>query len=105
MISELSKDGTQFIRTFDLQSIGSIPLNTWKPFDTAIGEDENIFIAGYSKEGYRVIQMNSRLNRIEMEINHDLHQIDQRERLCYVREKHMLIVGHRSICLFDCWNN
>ena len=109
LVRELSKDGMQFVQTFDLQSIDSIPLKTWKPFHIAIGEDDNIFFADSFDGGHRVIQLNSRLHRIELELNH--HQIDQPKCLCYVPEKHMLIVGQLSsltgaepICVFDCWN-
>ena len=107
VISELSEDGTQFLRTFDLHSIDSIPLNNWEPFHIAIGEDGNIFVADFSDNGHEVFLLNSRLNRIEMELNHDRHQIDRPTRLCYVQTKHMLIVGQLSgtICVFDCWNN
>ena len=112
VISELSKDGKQSLRTFDLQSIDSIPLKTWKPFHIAIDEDGNIFVADFSDNGHRVFQLNSRLNRIQMELNHDRHQIDRPVCLCYVREKHMLIVGKwspstggGSICVFDWWKN
>ena len=104
VIIELSKDGTQFLRTFDLHSVDSIPLKTWTPIYIAIGEDGNIFVADSSDNGHRVFLLNSRLNRIEMELNHDRHQIDQPWRLCYVQEKHMLIVGQwsGSLCVFNC---
>ena len=112
MISELSKDGRQLLQTFDLQSIDSIPLNTWEPRRLAIGEYGNIFIADTSADSHRVILFNSRLNRIQMELNHDRHQIDRPTCLCYVREKKMLIIGQLSpftgagsICVFDNWNN
>ena len=73
VISELSMDGTHVNRTFDLQSIDSILLKTWVPVHLAIDEDENIFVADVSENGHRVFQLNSRLNRIEMELNHDRH--------------------------------
>ena len=97
VISELSTDGTHINQTFDLQSVDSILLKTWKPVHLAIDEDGNIFVADMSDDGHRVFQLSSRLNRIEMELNHDRHQIDQPFRLCYVREKHMLIVGQESL--------
>ena len=112
VISELSMDGTRINRTFDLQSIGSISLKTWSTAQVTIDEDGNIFVADSSDDGHRVFQLNSRLNRIEITLNHDRHQIDRPRRLCYVQEKHMLIVGQRSlptgdgtICMFECWKN
>ena len=113
VISELSMDGTHINRTCDLQSIDSILLRTWLPGHLAIDEDGNIFVADYSDDGHRVLQLNSRLNLIEMELNHDRHQIDSPKRLCYVQEKHMLIVGQSSLptfngsfCAFECcWHN
>ena len=108
VISELSMDGTHINRTFDPRSINSILLKTWGPVHLAIDEDENIFVADSSEDGHRVFQLNSRLNRIEMELNHDRHQIDRSFRLCYVQEKHILIVGQKSlstgdgsICVFE----
>ena len=107
VICELSLDGTHINRTFGPQSIDSIPLKTWAPH-LAIDEDRNIFVVDNSDDGHRVFQLNSRLNRIEMELNHDRHQIDKPNRLCYVQEKHMLIVGQKplstgdgSFCVFE----
>ena len=101
VISELSMDGTHVNRTFDLQSIDSILLKPWEPLHLAIDEDENIFVADNSDDGHRVFQLNSRLNRIEMLLNHDPHQIDRPKRLCYVQEKHMLIVGQKTLSTGD----
>ena len=101
VISELSMDGTHINRTFDLQSIDPILSKTWLPVHLAIDEDGNIFVAENSDDGHRVFQLNSRLNRIEMELNHDRHQIDRPWRLCYVQEKHMLIVGQKPLSTDD----
>ena len=101
VISEISMDGTHINRTCDLQSIDPIPLKTWEPGHLAIDEDGNIFVADSSDDGHRVFQLNSRLNRIEMKLNPDRHQIDGPLRLCYVQEKHMLIVVQRSLSTGD----
>ena len=107
VINELSMDGKQINRTFDPQTTNSIPLKT--PVHLAMDEDGNIFVADSSDDRHRVFKLNSRLNRIEMELNHDRHQITRPWRLCYVQEKHMLIVGQESLstvdgsfCVFKC---
>ena len=72
-------------------------MKQWSPAHFNIGEDGVLFVVDSSEKGHRVFQLNSGLNRIEMELNHDRHQIDRPTCLCYIQEKHMLIVGQRPM--------
>ena len=103
LISEVSIDGTMIIRTFDPRSIGSNELKNWSPRHLSIDEDDNIFVADWSND--RVVLLNPRLDEHQILVNRDQHQIDGPRRLCYVREKQMLIVVHSrwssSVSLFS----
>ena len=91
LLSELSADGEDFIRSFDLQSIESIRVNDWKPYYLWIGEDENIFIANYNID--KVFLLNSRWTDVQILLNRDQHSIDKPWKLCYIRENQQLIVS------------
>ena len=103
LISEVSIDGTKIIRTFDPRSIESKESKNWSPLHLSIDEDDNIFVADSSND--RVVLLNPRLDEHQILVNRDQHRIDEPTRLCYVREKQMLIVGHRgpssSVSLFS----
>ena len=90
LISEVSIDETKIIRSFDPRSIESNEWN-WSPLHLSIDEDDNIFVADYNN--VRVVLLNPRLDEHQILVNRDQHQIDRPRRLCYVREKQMLIVG------------
>ena len=57
-----------------------------------------------SKDGHRVFQLNSGLNRIEMELNHDRHQIEStnepvlREREEYVDRCARIVIYRSWFC-------
>ena len=100
LISEVSIDGTKIIRSFDPRSIESNELKDWSPEHLSIDEDDNIFVADWSND--RVVLLNPRLDEHQILMKRDQHQIDGPQRLCYVREKQMLIVGHESsVSLFS----
>ena len=94
LISELSVDGRNFIRSFDSRSFASIVLDGWTPYYLSIDEDENIFIADYSND--RVVLLNSRWTDVQILLNSDQHSIGSPRRLCYIHEKQQLIVGQRT---------
>ena len=98
LISEVSIDGTKIIRSFDPRSIESNESKNWSPEHLSIDEDDNIFVADYYNA--RVVLLNPRLDEHQILVNRDQHQIDEPQRLCYVREKQMLIVGHDRKSLF-----
>ena len=91
LISEVSIDGTKIIRTFDPRSIESIESKDWRPRYLSMDEDDNIFVADYYKN--RIVLLNPRLDKYRILVNRDQHQIDGPHKLCYVRDKQMLIVG------------
>ena len=91
LISEVSIDGTKIIRTFDPRSTES---KEWRPRHLSIDEDDNLLFIDSNSD--RVVLLNPRLDKHQILVNRDKHQIVGQERLCYVREKHMLIVGHRD---------
>ena len=93
LISELSSDGKQFIRTFDLRSIKSIQFLNWLPSHLSIGDGDVVFLADCS-DGNRVLQMDSRWMTVQVLLNKDQHQIDLPSRIIHHREKRQLIVGH-----------
>ena len=103
LISEVSIDGTKIIRSFDPRSIESNELKDWWPEHFSIDEDDNIFVADYDND--RVVLLNPQLDEHQILVNRDQHQIDEPQRLCYVREKQMLIVGQygspSSVSLFS----
>ena len=104
LISEVSIDGTKIIRTFDHRSIESNESKDWSPVHLSIDEDDNIFVADFYNA--RVVLLNPRLDEHQILVNRDQHQIHGPYRLCYVREKQMLIVGHgdwpsSSVSLFS----
>ena len=103
LISEVSIDGTKIIRSFDHRSIESNESKDWLPRHFSIDEDDNI-VASDLNNG-RVVLLNPRLDEHQILVNRDQHQIDEPRRLCYVREKQMLIVGHgrspSSVSLFS----
>ena len=103
LISEVSIDGTKIIRSFDPRSIESKEPKNWWPWHFSIDEDDNIFVAEY--DNHRVVLLNPRLDEHQILVNRDRHQIDGPRRLCYVREKQMLIVGcgrsSSSVSLFS----
>ena len=86
LISEVSIDGTKIIRTFDPRSVESNKSKDWWPRHLAIDQDDYIFVADYDND--RVVRLNPILT------NRDELQINGPTRLCYVRGKQMLIVGH-----------
>ena len=92
LISEVSIDGTKIIRSFDPRSIEANDLEDWWPRHLSIDEDDNIFVADH--DNHKVDLLNPRLDEHQILVNGDQHQIDEPRRLCYVREKQMLIVGH-----------
>ena len=92
LISEVSIDGRKIIRTFDPRSVESKEWKDWSPRHLSIDEDDNIFVA--DRDNNRVVLLNPRLDEHQIIVNRDQHQIDGPLRLCYVREKQMLIVGH-----------
>ena len=92
LISEVSIDGRKIIRSFDPRSIESNELKNWSPWHLSIDEDDNIFVTDSSNN--RVVLLNPRLDKHQILLNRDQHQIVGLQRLCYVREKQMLIVGH-----------
>ena len=89
-ISEVSIDGTQIIRSFDPRSIESDESKDWSPRHLSIDEDDNIFVADFNNN--RVVLLNPRLDELQILVNRDQHQIEGPQKLCYVREKQMLIV-------------
>ena len=95
IISELSADGKNFIRSFDQPSTGSNQLNYWTPIQLSIDEDENIFVADLEND--RVVLLNSRLTGVQILLKRDQHSIKEPVRLCYVREKQQLIVGQERV--------
>ena len=102
LISEVSIDGTKIIRTFDPRLIDS-KIWSWRLPHLSINEHDNIFVADFEND--RVVLLNPRLDEHQILVNRDEHQIREPTRLCYVREKQMLIVGHRgsssSVSLFS----
>ena len=90
-LSELSADGSDFIRNFDPRSIESIRMDGWKPYYLWIDEDENIFIA--DRDNDRVVLLNSRWTDVQILLNRGQHSIKSPWMLCYVREKQQLIVN------------
>ena len=92
LISEVSIDGTKIIRSFDSRSIESNDLKGWAHWHLSIDEDDNIFVADWDNN--RVILLNPRLDERQILVNRGQHQIIGPMRLCYVREKQMLIVVH-----------
>ena len=108
LISEVSIDGTKIIRSFDHRSIESNKLKHWWPYHLSIDEDDNIFVTDY--ENYEVVLLNSRLDEHQILKSRDEHQIKGSTRLCYVREKQMLIVCHgrwpsTSVSLFSLYKH
>ena len=94
LISELSVDGENFIRTFDPRSIESNQLDHWRPYHLSVDEDENIFIADF--ENGRIVLLNCRWSEIQILLKRDQHSIDMPVGSFYVREKQQLIVVQRN---------
>ena len=94
----MSIDGTKIIRSFGHRSIESNESKDcldWWPRHLSIDEDDNIFVADFRTDRRQtVVLLNPRLDEHQILVNRDQHQIDGPWRLCYVREKQMLIVGH-----------
>ena len=95
LISEMSIDGTKIIRSFDPRSIESNELEGWFPRHLSIDEDDNIFVADLNYN--RIVLLNPRLEEHQILVNRD--QVDGPRKLCYVREKQMLIAGQSSSVL------
>ena len=98
LISEFSIDGRKIIRTFDPRSIESNELKDWSPEHLSIDEDDNIFVADYRN---RVVLLNPRLDKHKILVNPDRHPINKPNRVCYVREKQMLIVGRGPLNFYE----
>ena len=90
LISELSADGNTFIRSFDPRSTGLNQVGYWTSLYMSIDEDENIFISDPGND--RILLLNSRLTDVQILLSRDQHSIKEPVILCYVREKHQLIV-------------
>ena len=90
LIGELSSDGMNIIRSFDLTSFESEPSYECKLQYLSMDEDRYIFIADY--ENNRVVQLNPSLHDFRIFLNNDQHRIEFPRRICYVREKQQLIV-------------
>ena len=103
MISEVTINGTKIIRSIDHTSIGSNESKDWWPSHLSIDEDDNIFVADFNND--RIVLWNPRSDEHRILVKRDQHQIVGPWRLCYVREKQMLIVGHgrpsSSVSLFS----
>jgi hypothetical protein len=91
LISELSADGKNFIRSFDPRACDSNQWVFWTPYYLSIDEDENIFIA--DSDSHQVVQMNARLTDVQILLDRDRHSVKLPWRFCYVPEKQQLIVG------------
>ena len=95
LISQVSIGGSKIIRSFDPRSIESNDLVNWLPRHLSIDEDDNIFVADLNYN--RIVLLNPRLDKHQILVNRD--QVDGPRRLCYVREKQMLIAGQSSSVL------
>ena len=91
-ISELSTDGRNSIRTFEPRSIQSKINKNWKPTHLSFDDDDHLFVAGGCHN--KVYFLSSQLKNPNILLTQYQHQLDGPHRLCYVREKQQLIVGH-----------
>ena len=94
IISVISSDGRNIIRSFDPLSFKLNPCYHWNPYYISMDEDENIFIADYKND--RIVLLNSSWTDLHILLNNDQHDIKSPRQLCYVREKHTLIVTQES---------
>ena len=95
LISELSSDGRNLIRTFDPQSVKKMNVKNWRPGYLSFGEGGNLFVADFRRQ--KVYLLNYELTDIQnlLKMHHPNSLIQMR--LCYVREKHMLIIGQEGV--------
>ena len=88
LISEVSADGKNIIRTFNIGSIKSIKTKYWKPLGLAVVEDGRIFAA--DNFGHRLFLLNGEMTDFQLLIDHSTVQPWM---LCYIKHKQQLIVG------------
>ena len=103
-LNEVSSDGKTQLRT--LPSIESItPYTSWNPLHLAIDEHGQVLIADYERvdTGYRVFITNSTLTTMQVllandgEIQIGEDRINRATRLCYLPNKHRLLVGQWAV--------
>ena len=92
MISEMSSDGKNFIRTVEYLTLFEVQLKNCHPRYLAIDEKDRIFVADYRDNA--VLQYNSQLTNYIILLDDDKQRINLPQRLCYVRNKQQLIVVH-----------
>ena len=88
LISEVSADGENIIRTFNIGSIKSIKTKDWKPLGLAVVEDGRIFVA--DNFGHRLFLLNGEMTDFQLLID---HSTVEPWTLCYIKHKQQLIVG------------
>ena len=91
LVSELSADGRNILRTFDLGSIKSITMKDWFALDLAAVEDGRIFVADQFR--HRVFLLNPQLTDYQLLIDHSTIEPSS---LCYIQNKRQLIVGEMN---------
>ena len=103
-LNEVSSDGKTQLRT--LPSIESItPYTSWDPLHLAIDEHGQVLIADYEHvyTGYRVFITNSALTTMQVLLSNDGEtqisedRINRATRLCYLPNKHRLLVGQWAV--------
>ena len=88
LISELSADGKNILRTFDFGSFKSNNMTSWRPVDIAVTEDGRLFVADY--HGDRIYLLNRELADYQLLTD---HSVVEPFRLYYIQRKQLLIVG------------
>ena len=88
LISELSADGRNILRAFDIRSFKSIHMKSWQPADLAVVDDGQIFVADHIR--HRLFLLNQQMTDYQLFIN---HSIVEPYRLSYLQHKQQLIVG------------
>ena len=91
IISELSADGRNILRTFDIGSFKSIKTKCWLPEDLAVVDDGRIFVADNFK--HRLFLLNQQMTDYQLLID---HSVVEPFRLYYIPHKQQLIVGEMN---------
>ena len=103
-LNEVSSDGKTVLRT--LPAVDSItPYDSWDPLHLAIDEHGQVLIADYKHVdiGYRVFITNSTLTKMRVLLENDGEprigedRINRATRLCYLPDKHQLLVGQWAV--------
>ena len=100
LISELSSDGKNFIRTFDPRSVRSLNMNSWQPDHMSFDGNGNLFVVDFYRN--KIHLLNSELSDLQNLLKTFQSISFGQCRLCYVQKRQQLIVGHADfVSLFN----